>query len=801
MKRMASILSFASNFLSKVVALEPFAVIETKIEDYVHYDIVTREDLLILHSVADSFKIDYEIVLHKHGEARKAFSIYRSVNEAEALEYFDQLKDKLPQFVTLYPKFMNVIDLQKLCQYIRSNSTQNLSHICAAFGMDSFFRTHSKDLRRMITEQDAFGETALHVAIKKEQLTVIQSLLEFPETLQILDNIGNNVLHLAAQTNGQIIEALCSAISSNNFSLLEMINSKNFNGLSPLYFACHQDKTNCVKILLQKGASFDGATTNQFGSSSPLNESNDRSFVHLLDVTDMKKGGTALHWSRSPEVIDILLGMKCDIDATNFHKETALHLMVVKTNLDCVLELLNHGADLNLTDQNGNTPLHLAVTANKISIVQALVVFGADLNIRNGLGQTPRHVAATSPKIDKEILFVLNSFGAERCKPNRGDCSSGCAPNSQYNGQCPLNFEKCCRTASVYDEILLAKVIEDKLQEKFQKQNRAKKIRLLSMDGGGIRGLIIIQILCHFERITKRKIIDLFDWIAGTSTGGILALLLSKGYSANDCRSIYFRLKKKIFNNSGQISGFRYQPYCSDTFEEILKEYLGPETKMNSISKPKLFIPATLTNRFPPEAFFYRNYRGPNQELSLCSRYGLGPSDSSEEYLWKVARATGAAPTYFTQFESFIDGGLISNNPTLDLITEIQYINRVDDIKTNGKHSIEMEMILSLGTGMIPKKPIDLNSNSLLSFSGMSWNLLKVLVEQASQSDGCVVDRAQAWCSMINLPYFRINPPISDNIPLDESDNSVLINMLWESMVYVYSNEKAITTLLSFFFD
>lgn len=70
---MASILSFASNFLSKVVALDPFAVIETKIEDYVHYDIVTREDLLILHSVADSFKIDYEIVLHKHGEARKAF--------------------------------------------------------------------------------------------------------------------------------------------------------------------------------------------------------------------------------------------------------------------------------------------------------------------------------------------------------------------------------------------------------------------------------------------------------------------------------------------------------------------------------------------------------------------------------------------------------------------------------------------------------------------------------------------------------------------------------------------------------
>lgn len=75
-----------------------------------------------------------------------------------------------------------------------------------------------------------------------------------------------------------------------------------------------------------------------------------------------------------------------------------------------------------------------------------------------------------------------------------------------------------------------------------------------------------------------------------------------------------------------------------------------------------------------------------------------------------------------------------------------------------------------------------------------------MLVEQASQADGQVVERAQAWCSMIDVPYFRVNPPISEDIQLDESDNAKLVNMMWETLAYIYQHKedlKDLQTLLT----
>lgn len=60
-------------------------------------------------------------------------------------------------------------------------------------------------------------------------------------------------------------------------------------------------------------------------------------------------------------------------------------------------------------------------------------------------------------------------------------------------------------------------------------KSRHKKEAILSMDGGGIRGLILIQLLLALEEFTKQPIVRLFDWIAGTSTGGILALAITHG--------------------------------------------------------------------------------------------------------------------------------------------------------------------------------------------------------------------------------------------------------------------------------
>jgi calcium-independent phospholipase A2 len=89
----------------------------------------------------------------------------------------------------------------------------------------------------------------------------------------------------------------------------------------------------------------------------------------------MKFGGTPLHWSCSRQVIETLVDMECDINSRNFEGRTALHIMVLRKRLECVVALLSRNAEVNIGDHNGNTPLHLAVTQGNAAIVQALVIF------------------------------------------------------------------------------------------------------------------------------------------------------------------------------------------------------------------------------------------------------------------------------------------------------------------------------------------------------------------------------------------------------------------------------------------
>ncbi len=67
--------------------------------------------------------------------------------------------------------------------------------------------------------------------------------------------------------------------------------------------------------------------------------------------------------------------------------------------------------------------------------------------------------------------------------------------------------------------------------------------RLLCLDGGGIRGLVLVQLLEALERLLGEPVLNHFDWVAGTSTGGILALALACGKTLAECKSLYFRFK------------------------------------------------------------------------------------------------------------------------------------------------------------------------------------------------------------------------------------------------------------------
>lgn len=140
---MEQFLNFAS-FVKKVFAVDTFTVIEVKIEDYIHYEIVDREDSLILHKYeGDNAQINFEIVLHKANQTRNAFrycffvdifrfsltnspyfvSIYRSSNSEEGQIYYLRLKEKLPAFARIFPNF-SVSQLSEMCKYVNQHPTQ-----------------------------------------------------------------------------------------------------------------------------------------------------------------------------------------------------------------------------------------------------------------------------------------------------------------------------------------------------------------------------------------------------------------------------------------------------------------------------------------------------------------------------------------------------------------------------------------------------------------------------------------------------------------------------------------------------
>lgn len=78
------------------------------------------------------------------------------------------------------------------------------------------------------------------------------------------------------------------------------------------------------------------------------------------------------------------------------------------------------------------------------------------------------------------------------------------------------------------------------------------------------------------------------------------------------------------------------------------------------------------------------------------------PPPPEKQLLWKAARATGAAPSYFRAFEHFLDGGLIANNPTLDAMAEIHEYNMALHSVNRKTEIIPLSIVVSLGTGLIP---------------------------------------------------------------------------------------------------
>lgn len=189
-----------------------------------------------------------------------------------------------------------------------------------------------------------------------------------------------------------------------------------------------------------------------------------------------------------------------------------------------------------------------------------------------------------------------------------------------------------------------------------------KPFKILSIDGGGIKGLYSSTILEHLEKKHQGSCSDYFDMLCGTSTGGLIALGLSLKIPASELSKIYSEHGKSIFPKQSKAMGLIRQTIWRGKFkDEPLKKVLNSIFKDATIAKSNnlLCIPSYSYTDAWPWVFKYDHKEG-----------GLD-RDNNTKYV-DVALATSAAPTYLPlaeistyDYKQFIDGGVWANNPTL----------------------------------------------------------------------------------------------------------------------------------------
>lgn len=275
--------------------------------------------------------------------------------------------------------------------------------------------------------------------------------------------------------------------------------------------------------------------------------------------------------------------------------------------------------------------------------------------------------------------------------------------------------------------------------------------RILSMDGGGIRGLLTLQVLKRLiaKRPTLLSEVDLF---AGTSTGGLIALGLAHGLSIDTLEGLYLKHGAAIFKDTlwddikdlGQLIG---ADYSLDTLLTICKKQFGATTlgqlkRRVVVSAFDLDDPSAVPRRWKPKFF-----------------HNLGGVDSDDAFLaCDAAVATSAAPTYFPAYKGYIDGGVVAGNPSMAAVAQALDERNDPTFLAAGLSNIRL---LSLGTGTVPNRVA-----GSPDWGGAQW--LTPIIELMLEGSLEVPD-FQCRAMLGNAHYRRINPflPTNPKIPMD----------------------------------
>jgi patatin-like phospholipase/acyl hydrolase len=241
---------------------------------------------------------------------------------------------------------------------------------------------------------------------------------------------------------------------------------------------------------------------------------------------------------------------------------------------------------------------------------------------------------------------------------------------------------------------------------------------ILALDGGGIRGIITIEILARIEGLLREKsgrpddfvLADYFDFIAGTSTGAIIGTALSLGMSVADIRSFYLDTGRQMFEQASVLRRFRYK-YEDSKLSRKLQEVCGADTTLGS-DRLKTLMMAVMRNATTDSPWPVTN-----NPFAKYNQRDL-PDCNLNIPLWQLVRASTAAPCFFPpevvrmgdEEFIFIDGALTTyNNPAFQAFL----MATVEPYNLNWPAGEDQILVVSIGTGTNPKANADLQPSDM----------------------------------------------------------------------------------------
>lgn len=242
--------------------------------------------------------------------------------------------------------------------------------------------------------------------------------------------------------------------------------------------------------------------------------------------------------------------------------------------------------------------------------------------------------------------------------------------------------------------------------------------KILALDGGGILGLMTVEVLAGIESMLRRELgrgadfvlADYFDLVAGTSTGAVIATCISIGMPIDRVRRFYVESGREMFDRAALLKRFRYK-YEDEKLSAKLKAELGADTTLGSdrLRTVLLVVTRNATTDSP--------WPVTNNPFAKYNRRDH-PDCNLDLPLWQLVRASTAAPTYFPpevvdvgrRKFVFVDGGVTPyNNPAfLAFVTAT-----VEPYAVNWAAGEDRMLIVSVGTGNAAKSNEALDPRSM----------------------------------------------------------------------------------------